>query len=148
MFKQTLVFLLATLGALPALGHEFWISPEAYQIDPGQSIRADLRVGQNFNGSAYSFIPRNFDRFDLVAGDDVVTVDGRLGDRPALNMAAHLEIDDVIDPAASRDWILRGLSTRPPIADGEPSSITMAMTSGRRALTRKKRFSRSAIHRC
>ncbi|MCR9142870.1 MAG: carbamoyl-phosphate synthase large subunit [bacterium] len=33
----------------------------------------------------------------------------------ALNMASHLEIDDVIDPADSRDWILRGLKSLPPI---------------------------------
>ncbi|HMO46282.1 MAG TPA: carboxyl transferase domain-containing protein [Rubrivivax sp.] len=29
----------------------------------------------------------------------------------ALNMASHLEIDDVIDPAESRDWLLRGLKS-------------------------------------
>ena len=28
----------------------------------------------------------------------------------ALNMAAHLEIDDVIDPAETRDWLLRVLN--------------------------------------
>lgn len=33
----------------------------------------------------------------------------------ALNMASYLEIDDVIDPAASRDWILRGLASLPPV---------------------------------
>ena len=33
----------------------------------------------------------------------------------ALNMAGFLEIDDVIDPAASRDWILRGLASLPPV---------------------------------
>ena len=27
----------------------------------------------------------------------------------AINMAAHLEIDAVIDPAATRDWLARGL---------------------------------------
>jgi acetyl-CoA carboxylase carboxyltransferase component len=27
----------------------------------------------------------------------------------ALNMASHLEIDDVIDPAETRDWLRRGL---------------------------------------
>jgi acetyl-CoA carboxylase carboxyltransferase component len=27
----------------------------------------------------------------------------------ALNVASHLEIDDVIDPAESRDWLVRGL---------------------------------------
>ena len=35
----------------------------------------------------------------------------------ALNMAAHLEIDDVIDPAQTRHWILRGLRSIPkPVA--------------------------------
>jgi acetyl-CoA carboxylase carboxyltransferase component len=29
----------------------------------------------------------------------------------ALNMASHLEIDDVIDPAETRDWLQRGLSS-------------------------------------
>ena len=28
----------------------------------------------------------------------------------ALNMASHLEIDDVIDPAQTRDWLLRQLA--------------------------------------
>ncbi len=31
----------------------------------------------------------------------------------ALNMAAHLEIDDVIDPAQTRHWIIRGLRSLP-----------------------------------
>jgi acetyl-CoA carboxylase carboxyltransferase component len=29
----------------------------------------------------------------------------------ALNMASHLEIDDVIDPAETRDWIVRVLAS-------------------------------------
>jgi len=32
----------------------------------------------------------------------------------AINMAAHLEIDDVIDPADTRRWILRGFRSVPP----------------------------------
>jgi acetyl/propionyl-CoA carboxylase alpha subunit/acetyl-CoA carboxylase carboxyltransferase component len=32
----------------------------------------------------------------------------------AINMAAYLEIDDVIDPADTRRWILRGLKSMPP----------------------------------
>src|SRR4029077_12334908 len=31
----------------------------------------------------------------------------------AINMAAYLEIDDVIDPADTRRWILRGLKSLP-----------------------------------
>jgi acetyl-CoA carboxylase carboxyltransferase component len=32
----------------------------------------------------------------------------------AINMAAYLEIDDVIDPADTRRWIMRGLNSMPP----------------------------------
>jgi acetyl-CoA carboxylase carboxyltransferase component len=32
----------------------------------------------------------------------------------AINMAAYLEIDDVIDPADTRRWVLRGLKSLPP----------------------------------
>lgn len=88
MSKISSVLVTLLWAAFPAQSHEFWISPETYQIDSGQAIRADLRVGQNFNGSALSFIPNNFVRFELVVGNDAVAVDGRLGDRPALNMAA------------------------------------------------------------
>ncbi len=31
----------------------------------------------------------------------------------ALNMATHFEIDDVIDPADTRRWVLRGLRSVP-----------------------------------
>jgi acetyl/propionyl-CoA carboxylase alpha subunit len=36
----------------------------------------------------------------------------------AINMAAYLEIDDVIDPADTRRWILRGLKSLPPRGNG------------------------------
>jgi acetyl-CoA carboxylase carboxyltransferase component len=36
----------------------------------------------------------------------------------AINMAAYLEIDDVIDPADTRRWILRGLKSLPPRENG------------------------------
>ena len=34
-------------------------------------------------------------------------------------MAAYLEIDDVIDPADTRRWILRGLKSLPPRDTGK-----------------------------
>ncbi len=37
----------------------------------------------------------------------------------AINMAAYLEIDDVIDPADTRRWIMRGLKSLPPKAGGK-----------------------------
>ncbi len=84
-----MVFLL--LSTLPAIGHEFWISPREYQVDSNEHIVADLRVGQNFKGGNFGYIPQNFVRFDLVAGEAILPVTGRIGDRPALNMPAPEE---------------------------------------------------------
>lgn len=49
---------------------------------------ANLRNGQHFEGVALSYITSGFTRFDLAQGDASAPVTGRLGDRPALNMAA------------------------------------------------------------
>ena len=78
-------------AALPALAHEFWISPQTYTVPAGGQLVADIRVGQSFAGPAYAFIPQRFERFDLVMGDKVIPVEGRIGDRPALNMTAPAE---------------------------------------------------------
>ena len=74
--------------ALPAAAHEFWISPKDYTVAPGGQVEADIRVGQNFKGGAYSFVPDKIVRFDLVQGDTVTPVTGVVGDRPALSMVA------------------------------------------------------------
>lgn len=79
--------LLLLIQALPAAAHEFWISPQSYQVPAEAPLMADLRVGQTMQGSAYAYVPPNFTRFDVVMGDAVVAVTGRAGDRPALNMA-------------------------------------------------------------
>jgi hypothetical protein len=65
--------------------HEFWISPETYRAAVGEAVQADLRVGEEFRGAAQSYVPRNFTRFDVVTPEDVLPVDGRIGDLPALN---------------------------------------------------------------
>ena len=42
----------------------------------------------------------------------------------AINMAAYLEIDDVIDPADTRRWIMRGLKSLPPRASGQRRELS------------------------
>ena len=73
-------------GSATAMAHEFWISPEAYQIAEGDPIVANLRVGENLTGSAYSYLPRNTERFELYLGSEPQEVTSRIGDRPALNL--------------------------------------------------------------
>jgi hypothetical protein len=77
-----------SLAALPLHAHEFWISPDEYTVEPGGRITAELRVGQDFNGPGYAYIPQNFKRFDLVRQEGTAPVEGRVGDRPALDVPA------------------------------------------------------------
>jgi hypothetical protein len=68
--------------------HEFWIEPEKWQYAPGETITANLRNGELFQGSALAWIDRNIARAEVSAGDLVVPMTGRLGDRPALQTDA------------------------------------------------------------
>ena len=74
-----------------ATAHEFWIDAENYQVPPGAQIVANLKNGQIFEGTTLSYMTRSFTRFDLVQGDTVIPVEGRMGDRPALNVAAPMQ---------------------------------------------------------
>jgi hypothetical protein len=88
LFAGPILAALTLCSTTAAFSHEFWISPQKYQLAPQEPIIAALRVGQNFKGASYAFLPPEFERFDLVQGDIVQPVKGRIGDRPALNMAA------------------------------------------------------------
>lgn len=70
------------------MAHEFWISPASYHIAPGATIVADLRIGQNFEGPPFPFLPAGFTRFELVQGAQTLPVSGRIGDMPALRVPA------------------------------------------------------------
>ena len=80
--------LIACLLAGPATAHEFWIAPQAHDVPAGGELVADLRVGEKFEGSAFSYVPPNFTRFEVLMGGTATGVPGRAGDRPALRMAA------------------------------------------------------------
>ena len=68
--------------------HEFWIEPDAYQVAPGGNLTGKLRVGEEFEGSEQSYLPRNFRRFDMLCNGRMAKVPGRAGDRPALAVKA------------------------------------------------------------
>ena len=89
MFLRQLIAVPAiALSAGAVQSHEFWIDAVNHKVIPGAPVVADLRVGEEFEGAAYSYFPRNFRRFEMVSGASVRQVDGRLGDRPAVNQPA------------------------------------------------------------
>jgi uncharacterized GH25 family protein len=79
---------LLAYSALAAQGHEFWIAPDDYTVAVGTTITANLRVGSDMKGVPQPYITDNIARFDLVTGDTVVPVTGRLGDQPAMAAVA------------------------------------------------------------
>ena len=77
--------LLGLLLATAGQAHEFWLAPHDYRIGPRQPLRADIMVGQHFNGERFPYIPRNTLRFDITQGRFTRAVQSRIGDLPAVD---------------------------------------------------------------
>ncbi|WP_018689652.1 DUF4198 domain-containing protein [Ahrensia kielensis] len=78
----------ACLFSAPASAHEMWLEGVNYEIDVDEKIVSNLKVGQNFKGSTYSFFPDSFQRFDIALADQLKPVEGRLGNRPTVDINA------------------------------------------------------------
>ena len=73
MITRILTFCLAVAFSTGAvLGHEFWIDPLEFRVETGEPIQAEIRVGQVYQGSGYSYLPRNFRRFEIVESNETV----------------------------------------------------------------------------
>lgn len=72
----------------PAVAHELWIEPADYQLQSSDNIVADIRNGEDFEGTQLSYLPRYFKQFVIFGADGSARVDSRLGDRPAIDQAA------------------------------------------------------------
>ena len=93
--KHTMKLTPAVLIAFVATSvyaYEFWIETKQSDYDIGEPIVGNLYVGENANGTALAYLPRNFTAFNFVDGDrSVRAVEGRIGDRPALNIAGNID---------------------------------------------------------
>lgn len=105
IFAPLIASITVSTLVFPATAHEFWISPQSYQVDVGDTILADTRVGQNFSGSAYPFVQRSIEVFDTITPSDRLPVPGRMGDRPAaqvpttengLHVLVHETTDSIV----------------------------------------------------
>ena len=85
MYGLWAFFYLSLLFPLSAVGHELWIEPTRYMLEPPEKIVANLRVGQYFKGSTLSFAPEKFVEFSVIDASGKRAVNGRLGDLPAVS---------------------------------------------------------------
>lgn len=103
---RILAFCLGLAAATgPAAAHEFWIEPLDYRVAADGNLAGHLVNGEEFRGVTYSYLPRRFTRFDLVMGDSASPVEGRLGDKPALDMPAPAEGLAVLGYASTIDVV-------------------------------------------
>lgn len=73
-------------GATSAISHEFWIDPPEFQVSSNVPFVADLRNGELFKGTAQSFFENRNTRLQVIMGDEVDDITGRMGDRPAIQL--------------------------------------------------------------
>lgn len=69
-----------------AQAHEFWIDAQAASFAPGETVEANLRVGQMMKGSGMIYNPGSFTQYLDFYDGKKIEVPGRLGDRPALSL--------------------------------------------------------------
>ena len=86
------IFLLLTTYSINSNTHEFWIEPSQYQ-SKDSLITAHLRVGQEFQGMALMYNPKDFKSFKILSGtkNKKEKVKGILGDVPAIETKTDLE---------------------------------------------------------
>lgn len=81
--SRILSLVAAGVVAFGAEAHELWMDTPVFQIASDTLLEVDIRVGEAFNGARYSFLPREFRRFDVVHNGRIRPVPGRPGDIPA-----------------------------------------------------------------
>jgi len=76
--------LLAT--ALPSTAHELWIEPQSFEAEIGAPVNAALINGQNFEGTSLAYSTRSIERLEMLTAEGVSSIQGMLGDRPAIQI--------------------------------------------------------------
>ncbi|WP_412049409.1 DUF4198 domain-containing protein [Hoeflea sp. Naph1] len=106
---------LGLMGALsPVSAHEFWLEPQDFTVAPDSEITADLRVGQNFKGDAFPFIPSRFQSFMRYDHLGEISIEGTAGDIPALTVSPRGEGLTIVTYVSVgqqllfRDWVKFG----------------------------------------
>ncbi|WP_179381369.1 DUF4198 domain-containing protein [Jannaschia marina] len=82
-----LVLLALCTPGLPLQAHEFWIEPTDYAVEAGGPVTATFRNGEEFAGSALSYIPGRSALFEMIVEGERQAVPARIGDNPAFDVA-------------------------------------------------------------
>lgn len=84
MHKPLALATALTLCAATLHAHEFWVEPLSYQVQLGDEVRLDLRVGQMLQGRSYPYLSHKFARYELTDETGVRALSGNEGDLPSV----------------------------------------------------------------
>jgi uncharacterized GH25 family protein len=87
-FTYLIMSACAGFAATTASAHEFWIEPPEFQVQADAPFVAELRNGEMFAGNRQSFSDKRNTRIDVTVGEQTTNIDGRMGDRPAIQLPA------------------------------------------------------------
>ena len=80
-----LVTFFAFFAAQPSFAHELWIDGQNFQAQSDETIRLDLRNGENFKGSAQAYFKSRIKSFYWFLNQETHQVEARMGDIPAFS---------------------------------------------------------------
>ena len=86
VYMRVIALCLALLVG-PALGHEFWLEPVEYQIQPGGQLKAEIIIGDDFEGARMPYLPQRIVSYSVRAGENSARVAMRIGASPGLQQA-------------------------------------------------------------
>lgn len=92
--------------AVPAIAHEFWIEPEAHQVEVGETVPADLRVGQMMSGESFPYLSDQIVVAELHGPEGISAIKGMEGDLPALSVTPSEPGLHVITYHAAANYIV------------------------------------------
>lgn len=73
----------------PALAHEFWIEPHDFRLSSGETIVADLKVGQHMKGDIFPYLPDRFVEMSRIGPQEKQPIEETLGAIPAITQAVQ-----------------------------------------------------------
>lgn len=91
MLHKTAIFLfyylIGLFVCLPVTAHEYWLQPDEFIIKPEVKLDVHIKIGQDFKGNNFAYLPSEVESIKIYMGDKTVPIKPRLGDYPAISYA-------------------------------------------------------------
>lgn len=96
LMKTLISALFLVCSAISGSAHELWLEAEEWQVSAGAPMRLHMRNGEKLKGLDLAWFENRIDRLEQIAGGEVVPIQGRMGDVPAVQVNAVAGLNVVL----------------------------------------------------